>query len=201
MAQNKLFISAERLKALTDGVFAIALTILVLDIKVPDIAIASDTHNLWHALAQLIPNLIAYVISFLVIAKYWQIHNFVLRDIHEMDTILLWLTFLFLLTISFIPFPTQLLAKYNVETSLIIFNCCVSLPAVFIGLLSTHILRDEHLRSLKSLSGKTTRQYTRPFLLKIYSIPLVGLISVIFGVFSFSAGLIAWVLLAVVAVF
>jgi uncharacterized membrane protein len=63
------------------------------------------------------PKVLSYVISFLVVAVYWMAHHRVFRPIRGYDGTLLWLNFLFLMTISFLPFPTSLLGEYGSSNS------------------------------------------------------------------------------------
>jgi len=98
-----------RILALSDGVFAIAMTLLILDIAVPA---TSDTH-LPKALLDLWPRYLAYVLSFVVIARFWVAHHLYFRLIGRYDTVLLWLNLLLLMFVAFLPFPTAVLGAHN----------------------------------------------------------------------------------------
>ena len=109
-----------RLEAFSDGVFAIAITLLILDVRLPEVSY----DHLWQALKEIIPNILAYVMSFLVIGMYWVGHHTSFRIVAKTDGVLLWLNILLLLCISFIPFPTSMLGKYpHGEIPLIIYGC------------------------------------------------------------------------------
>ena len=99
-----------RILALSDGVFAIALTLLILDIVVP--ATTSDD-ELGKALLHLWPRYLAYVLSFLVIARFWVIHHQTFRLIVRDDSRLIYLNFLLLFFIAFLPFPTAVLGGHE----------------------------------------------------------------------------------------
>lgn len=92
-----------RILALSDGVFAIALTLLVLEIAVP--ATTSDA-RLPKALLGLWPRYIAYLLSFVVIARFWVTHRLTFRLIGCGDDTLVWLNLLLLMFVAFLPFPT-----------------------------------------------------------------------------------------------
>ena len=96
-----------RLEALSDGVFAIAVTLLVLDIKVP-------AHNgqLLHAIAGSWPSYLAYVVSFSTIGAIWLGHNAITEYLDRADSGFVRLNLLVLLLVSFLPLPTRLLADY-----------------------------------------------------------------------------------------
>jgi len=99
-----------RILALSDGVFAIALTLLILDIAVP--ATTSDD-DLAKVLLDLWPRYLAYALSFLVISRFWVIHRQAFRLIVRGDPALVWLNLLLLLFISFLPFPTAVLGEHT----------------------------------------------------------------------------------------
>jgi uncharacterized membrane protein len=99
-----------RILALSDGVFAIALTLLILDIAVP--ATTSDD-DLAKVLLDLWPRYLAYALSFLVISRFWVIHRQAFRLIARGDPALVWLNLLLLLFISFLPFPTAVLGEHT----------------------------------------------------------------------------------------
>ena len=99
-----------RILALSDGVFAIAMTLLILEIAVP--ATTSDA-GLPHALLTLWPQYLAYVLSFVVIARFWVAHHQVFRLIARYDAVLMWLNLLLLMFVAFLPFPTAVLGKHS----------------------------------------------------------------------------------------
>ena len=99
-----------RILALSDGVFAIAITLLILDIAVP--ATTSDA-GLPKALLALWPRYLAYVLSFLVIARFWVAHHQAFRLIGRYDAVLVWLNLLLLMFVAFLPFPTAVLGEHN----------------------------------------------------------------------------------------
>jgi uncharacterized membrane protein len=102
--------SGRRLEAFSDGVFAIAITLLVLDLVVPPRA---DTGNrLTHRLAEQWPSYLAYVVSFLVIGIIWVNHHTVFNRVRVVDRPVLFANLALLLVVSVIPFPTRLIAEY-----------------------------------------------------------------------------------------
>ena len=96
-----------RLEALSDGVFAIAVTLLVLDIKVP-----AHNEQLLHAIAASWPSYLAYVVSFSTIGAIWLGHNAITEYLDRADSGFVRLNLLVLLLVSFLPLPTRLLADY-----------------------------------------------------------------------------------------
>ena len=100
--------SKGRLEAFSDGVFAIAITLLILDVTVPP---GSGAH-LAHALARAWPSYLAYVTSFLTISVIWVNHHAMFSKVTYADRRLVFSNSVFLLVVAFIPFPTRLLAEY-----------------------------------------------------------------------------------------
>jgi uncharacterized membrane protein len=101
-------LSTTRLETFADGVFAIAATLLVLNVEVPELG----ENSLAHELARLWPAYVGYAVSFLTIGIIWVNHHTVLRLLRGADRTFLFINVFFLLCIAFIPFPTRLLATY-----------------------------------------------------------------------------------------
>ncbi len=100
-----------RLLALSDGVIAVAITLLVLDIRLPEGFGSLDDQRLWAALLELWPRILAYLLSFVVIASFWMSHRAKFNRIAKSDGALMWINMLFLLTIGLVPFTTNLIAE------------------------------------------------------------------------------------------
>ena len=93
-----------RLEAITDGIFAVTMTLLVLDLRLPDSS--SDSAALWQAMLTEIPAIDDYVISFIVLCVFWIGHLRLLRRLDSIDTAFTWLNLVFLLFTTFIPVLT-----------------------------------------------------------------------------------------------
>ena len=104
-------LSKTRIEALTDGIFAIAMTLMVFDIKVPTVAQMKQL-NLRHELIQLWPRFLAYVISFVMLGVYWVGHHNQYHYIRRTDRPFLWINIFFLMGVSLIPFSTGLLGQF-----------------------------------------------------------------------------------------
>jgi uncharacterized membrane protein len=97
-----------RMEAFSDGVFAIAITLLVLEISVP----AGSEDDLLGALIDQWPSYLAYLVSFSTIGAVWLVHTVITEYLDHSDSVFLRLNLLLLLVVSFLPFPTRLLAEY-----------------------------------------------------------------------------------------
>ena len=103
----------DRIVMFSDGVFAIAITLLVLNLKIPSLPEDASTDVLWAELMADLPNLKAYVISFLVIGLFWMTHHRVFTYIRRYDTTLVWLNLFLLLFVCVLPFPTAMLGRFS----------------------------------------------------------------------------------------
>jgi uncharacterized membrane protein len=103
-----------RVSALSDGVFAIAITLLVLEIHVPDL---TGGKRLDDAMREVRPSFVAFLISFVVIAIAWAAHRDLFTLIRRTDPNLVWLNILYLLPVSVLPFGAALIARYNRESA------------------------------------------------------------------------------------
>jgi uncharacterized membrane protein len=99
----------QRLEAFSDGVFAIAITLLIIEIGVPHV---EDGASLTDALLDLWPSYFGYLVSFLTIGVMWINHHQMFKDIERIDHTVLVLNLLLLLGIAFVPFPTAVIAEY-----------------------------------------------------------------------------------------
>lgn len=113
MSSDKQSFSTRRLEALTDGVFAIAMTLLVLDLNVAELGNAASNQELWHALTGMSSNLISFVVSFLLLGSMWAVHVRQFEHIQEADRRLTAINTLRLLIVVLIPFTTSLAGTYS----------------------------------------------------------------------------------------
>jgi uncharacterized membrane protein len=104
-----------RLDAFSDGVFAIVITLLVLEVKVPHLEAGFTNAETWAALKAVAPQFISFVFSFFVIAIYWVNHHHYMHMIGKSDWKLLWLNIHFLFWLCVIPFTTAFIGEYPLE--------------------------------------------------------------------------------------
>ena len=109
----------DRTEGISDGVFAVALTLLILDVKPPE----GGVGELAHGLVAIAPRMGTFVLSFAIVAYYWLVHHLIFASIREVKIALIWTNFLFLLTIVVLPFSTAILGRYPLaEMGLIIYG-------------------------------------------------------------------------------
>ncbi len=105
--------SAERLAALSDGVFAVAMTLLALDLRAPAVEAIHGEHDLGRALFALSPRLLMYVMSFLTLGIFWIGQQTQLNHLERSSRSLTWIHIAFLFVVTTVPFSTALLAEYT----------------------------------------------------------------------------------------
>ena len=154
----------ERIEAFSDGVFAIAITLLILEIKVPHIegsGLPGILLNLW-------PSYFAYVLSFVMIGIYWANHHYVFKLYQKTNHALNLLNLLFLLFIAFLPLPTEILGQYmldkaNQTTAATVYAMGLLLPAASWRLMWLYATRGHRLVDRRLDAGylrRLTLQYT-----------------------------------------
>ncbi len=101
-----------RLEAFSDGVFAIAITLLIIDIKIPSTEKINSTTDLWIALSHILPSVFAFLLSFTIILITWVNHHGRMKFVGGSSSAFIFANGFLLLTIAFFPFPTALLGEY-----------------------------------------------------------------------------------------
>ena len=138
-------LSFERVVFFSDAVFAIVITLLVLEIKVPHLSEHSEP-ALRRALVGLLPQVAGFVVSFVLIGTMWFEHHRIFRYIADYDAGLLWRNFLLLLCVSFIPFPTALFSEnFWSQTAFILYTASFGGAATAKFLIWRHASRSKLL--------------------------------------------------------
>jgi uncharacterized membrane protein len=112
--------SLERLAALSDGIFAVAMTLLVLDLHVPASEVIHSQGELWHRFPRRYPQLISYIMSFMTHGIFWNGQQAQLNSFSRSDRHLSWIHMAFLFAVSIMPFSTRLLAGFITYRSVLI---------------------------------------------------------------------------------
>lgn len=134
-------LSKGRFEAFSDGVFAIAITLLVLQIHLPNELTLSNAQMLQY-LGRLWPQLLIYVTSFATVGIVWLSHHSTFTHIERIDRATLILNLLLLLIVCFVPFPTALVAKYGpLPSSTAFYGATLTLMAISYGMLWLHAMR------------------------------------------------------------
>ena len=184
----------DRLIFFSDAVFAIVMTLLILEIRAPDNVpsdvAATEVPNLVWALW---PKFFSYVLSFLVIGTYWIAHHQTFRYVRSYNRTLLWLNLVFLLSISFIPFPTDLLGEYGeLRFSVIFYAASLGMARLLLAVVWWYIVAGP-IRTGDELDPGLARYH----FFRSLAIPALFFLSIGISLVSVNAAVASWLLLFV----
>jgi uncharacterized membrane protein len=168
-----------------DAVFAIAMTLLVVSIRVPA---GTTAGTLGHALRGLGSSFASYGTSFIVIGFYWLGYHRQLHFVERLDGGALLIDLLFLMSVAFLPFPTLLLNRYFGSVSVIFYASSMAASGILLGLLWVYSARR---RLLRDVDSRLNRYYT----LRAAYPPLIFLLSIPLAVAAPQAAEYTWVLI------
>jgi uncharacterized membrane protein len=174
VARNRRKYPLERLGALSDGVFAIALTLLVLELKLPpqnaDASLSSMLLDNGH-------ELVGWVVSFIVLARFWAVHHDALAEMDRCSARTIFTNFAFLGTISLIPFAAHLVGEYELSEPLVeqIFSGLIALNALTLGAFISSAERDNRM---------TSAEHRRWSMRAVHHLLIVPIIAVVSGLLA-----------------
>ena len=165
-------LSFERVVFFSDAVFAIVITLLVLELKVPHLTEHTES-SLRHALVELLPRVAGFVISFLIIGLMWIEHHRIFRYIADYDIGLLWRNLLLLLCVSFVPFPTALFSEnFWSRTAFILY------AASFGGVATAKLWIWRYAMSAKLLKDDVTPEFEKRIYRRSMAVPLACVLAI-----------------------
>ena len=171
-----------RLEIFCDGVFAIALTLLIIDIKVPASDSIGTTRELWLALGHLGPSFFAFVLSFAIILITWVNHHALFKLVNKSSGSFIYANGFLLLTVVVMPFPTALVGEYlltdHAAPAVVIYNSVTAAQAVAWILVTEAALRSQLAKDDKSASLMRDNRRNGYLAFAVYS--LLALIAVWF---------------------
>ncbi len=169
--------SHTRLDQLSDGIFAIVMTLLVFEIKIPEMANITGNVELWLFIKGLTPYFAAYVLSFALLFTYWRAHHFFVSIYAKnVDATLSNINALFFLFIALVPFSSSLLGRFSGnELAITIFGIHIILIGLTLYSMRNYVLYSEHIRnpeiSTREIHGSTVRTLV-PVVMALVAIPL-----------------------------
>lgn len=123
-----------RLEAFCDGVFAIAITLLIIDIKIPSTKEINNTADLWLALKHIAPSIFAFILSFIIILITWVNHHNFIKLANKSSSSFIYANGFLLITVVFIPFPTSLMGEYiltyHAAPAVILYDSTLAIQAL-----------------------------------------------------------------------
>lgn len=184
-----------RLEAFCDGVFAIAITLLIIEIKVPSHERVTNTTEFWLALKQLVPSVLAFVLSFFIILITWVNHHNGLKLAKKSSTTFIYANGFLLLTVAFLPFPTALLGEYiftdHAAPAVILYNATLALQSVGWILMSKTAIRDRLAKNEQAIRATRKNGQFGFFAFGLYTV--FAIIAIWFPLTIAIVTLISWI--------
>ena len=198
-----------RLDQLSDGIFAIVMTILVFDIRIPVLVDSVDNAELWLEIVRMLPLFLSYLLSFAILFTYWRAHHFFVSVYAKnIDATLTNINALFFMLISLIPFSASILGEFSKnELAIVIFGVHTVLIGLCLYWMRSYVFYSEHIKNpeitKREIRGSTIRTLV-PVFCALVAIPLSFLsiklsltlftIAVIFNISHYSTRLVEKIL-------
>src|SRR3989344_8599259 len=138
-----------RLDQLSDGIFAIVMTILVFQMELPAVSGPIDNSVLWQEMSKLLPVFLSYALSFALLFTYWRAHHFFISIYAKnVDSMLININAVFLMLISLVPFSADILGKFSRnEASVIIFGTHIILIGLTLYWMRRYVFYSPHIKN------------------------------------------------------
>ena len=169
--------SHTRLDQLSDGIFAIVMTIMVFEIRMPEVLGLVDNRVLWLELQRLLPVFLTYILSFTLLFTYWRAHYFFVSIYAKnIDSMLTNINALFFMLVSLIPFSASFLGRYSEnQIAVAVFGIHIILIGLTLYWMRSYVLFSEHIKNPeithREIRGSTVRTLA-PVLFSLVAIPL-----------------------------
>ncbi len=173
----------ERVSFFTDGVFAIAITLLVIEFKIPELEIKND-NALLHALSEMGLKFLGFVISFSMIAHYWSVHHRIFGYVKQYNANLVWCNFAFLFPVVLLPFTSGLLSEYSTQINMKLPYMLYALNLIIIGLMNIVLWKYVSKPERGLLTHTISAARIRLGVLRSLVIPMVMFVAMIISFFT-----------------
>ncbi len=181
--------STDRIEALSDGLFAVALTLLILDLRVPEVR--DVPAGVLPAFLQLLPRIAIYIVSYLVVGYCWIWHHLTFAVIERSTRGLLWINLLALVAVSFLPFSTAFVARYPAATaSVVIYGLNLLWFSIMLNVVWAYAVRK---RLVAELDDATITASTR----RSYIVTILCVIAIALSFVNPHLGLVMYVLIPI----
>lgn len=175
--ETKKEFQLERLILFSDAVFAIAITLLIIEIKVPHLEIVSDDIVLTELL-HMLPKFIGFIFSFFIIGIYWTVHHRLFSYVTDYDSKLIWLNILFLFSIVLMPFTTALYNEYYqpyLHVPFLIYSLNICLTGLINYILVKHLAYSKN----KITTGFDNKNLIKSAIAKSWMMPVLFVLGLI----------------------
>jgi len=183
-------------KALSDGVYAIVLTLLVLELKVPEIAAEISGREFWVAMVPLIPKFLSYLITFMIAGLSWIVHTRLFRHITGYDRRLLWRNLLSLFFVTLLPFTASLLGEHPLmPMTTVLYALNMVFTSLFQARLWKHAVRSNYV------GDEVTPVLARYIHSRIMVIPVAFGVAAVLASLGFRYGMVAGYIVPLALIF
>jgi uncharacterized membrane protein len=183
-----------RIEALSDGVFAIIITLLVLEIHVPQVQGGDVSSELERSLLAMAPKFLSYILSFVIVCIWWVAHHHLFHILKRSDRGLLWLNSLFLLWLAFIPFPAALMGDFpRVRLAVMLYGAVTTLAGI-----SFCLLRYYACYVAKLVDQRIERQLLKMAMIRSVINPVLHAIAVFLAFVDTRLSIVLYILLPLV---
>jgi uncharacterized membrane protein len=164
-------LTTTRVESLSDGVFAIVLTLMVFQIRVPDVA----PDKLWRQLLHQAPEFYSYAVSFVLVGIYWVAHHNMYHLVKRSTRLLLWMNLLFLMFVGFVPYSVALVGRYaDIQRVMIIYGVHLMIISGLLFIQWWYVTRHKNL-----LISPLSPEFIRSVDLKILQAPAVCVLAIL----------------------
>ncbi len=190
-------ISTARLEALTDSIFAVAMTLLILDVHLPVITGTISSDSLWQGLLAILPKLLSFAISFIILGMFWVAHHTEFHYIEKLDHKIIWLNIFYLLFVCAVPFSAGLLGSYaDNQVAIIVYGFNLMI------LVLIHFAMWQHASEHKDLMVKDLDVRINKLVSRMTFFAVVGyLAAILFSFWSREAALIIYAIVPLPYIF
>lgn len=144
LTDNNYFVSVSRIEALVDGIFAIAMTLMVLDLKLPDSSGIWTNQMVWSILGGITLNLFVYALSFFILASFWLAHHKAFDKLKKADQGLFFFVAVWIFFVALMPFSTNLVGGFGSKIpAALFFNINLLLLGIFAFLIQRYIIENK----------------------------------------------------------
>ncbi|MFA6520138.1 MAG: TMEM175 family protein [Candidatus Paceibacterota bacterium] len=161
-----------RLEQLADGIFAIVMTVLVFEIKAPDLVSPANTNELYANMKDLLPVFLSYLLSFSLLFTYWRAHHFFVSVYAKnIDRNLTNINAIFFLFITLVPFSTSLLGRYSDnQLAIIIFGVHTIIIGLCLFWIRGYVFKSDHIKNIEVDHAEIHRGTIRIFVPVLFAI-------------------------------
>lgn len=171
---HEKYLRSERIDVLTDGVYAIVLTLLVLDLHIPALKNPDSSQELWQETKKMLPHFWSFLITFLWVVNSWFSNQSFNRLIVKTDTVMIWLQIFMLMVTCLYPFPTALMGEYpHNSLGVIYFGTLVILTYLLVLCFTQYTIRKNLISHHVDIDNVKKRANIIPRMMPLFFVPFI----------------------------